>query len=469
MQRVPLSAKSSEELEAISKTILIGRYFKDFELSTLTSLLKQGQLLHLPKDEYLIKEGDISAPELYILLEGSLAVVSQSKFILRLEMPGDIAGEMSILSPGPRSADVLAETDCQIVAFSEEVFAVEFPTDSVSVFYLMFSHILAEKLRITTAQSLVRKNERVISTGQIKVAMIDQNIADRMIIRGVIESQWPEAKVMELDNPQEFIDNATKERFDLFILDVMFSHKLASQEKAIKTLLKATKIYGVPIFVISSFCNDVMNREWLMKMGVDDVLAKPFSIFDLKHDIVKFRVWYYKQRELDTIEHDADTDRLTGLANRRRLDEFLEALETVYPESQQPFSLIISDVDNFKHYNDSHGHQMGDVVLAGISAIFSQNVRKGDLAARFGGEEFVMVLPNCTKDNAIKVAEKLRKAVEDEEFPFQDQQPTGNLTATLGVATFPDDASQIHLLLKRADDCLYRGKAAGRNVVVAAE
>ncbi|MEC8271083.1 MAG: GGDEF domain-containing protein, partial [SAR324 cluster bacterium] len=160
--------------------------------------------------------------------------------------------------------------------------------------------------------------------------------------------------------------------------------------------------------------------------------------------------------------------RLTGLANRRRLDEFVEALVTLYPEERAPFSLIITDVDNFKHYNDTHGHQMGDVVLARIAGILKKRVRRGDLAARFGGEEFVVILPKCDSGNAMLIAEQLRSAVEEEDIPYQEQQPLGNLTATFGVATFPDDADDVEVLLKKADDCLYHGKEAGRNVVVSA-
>jgi diguanylate cyclase (GGDEF)-like protein len=156
------------------------------------------------------------------------------------------------------------------------------------------------------------------------------------------------------------------------------------------------------------------------------------------------------------------------MANRRKLDEFMEALVTLYPEERKPFSLIIADVDNFKHYNDTHGHQMGDVVLATVASIFKARVRRGDLAARFGGEEFVMMLPKCNKDNALKIAEKLRKAVEDEDIPYQEQQPLGNLTATFGAATYPDDADTLELLLKKADECLYVGKEQGRNCVIGA-
>ncbi|MDG2064842.1 MAG: GGDEF domain-containing protein, partial [SAR324 cluster bacterium] len=104
-----------------------------------------------------------------------------------------------------------------------------------------------------------------------------------------------------------------------------------------------------------------------------------------------------------------------------------------------------------------------------VAAIFKNNIRRGDLAARYGGEEFVVILPNCEKDNAMLIANKMRQSIEVENFPYQKQQPLGNLTCTFGVATFPEDADSKDLLLKKADDSLYKGKASGRNKVLAAE
>ena len=172
---------------------------------------------------------------------------------------------------------------------------------------------------------------------------------------------------------------------------------------------------------------------------------------------------HFQQKELEHVLIEADTDKLTGLANRRSLDEFLDALVTIFPEENKSFSLIIADVDHFKYYNDTHGHQMGDLVLARIASILKKSIRRGDLAARFGGEEFVVILPNCSKENAVIIGNKLRSAISDQNIQFQNQQPMGNLTCTFGVATYPDDADTKELLLKRADECLYDGKARGRN------
>lgn len=187
---------------------------------------------------------------------------------------------------------------------------------------------------------------------------------------------------------------------------------------------------------------------------------------EFRNSIHKFQQKYFQERELDYIEQIAETDRLTGLANRRRLDQFLEALVTIYPESKQPFSVVIADVDHFKLYNDRNGHLAGDGVLSRVAAVFVKNVRRGDLAARFGGEEFMMVLPNCPKESAVTVAEKLRASIASEPFPFQEYQPSGSVTATFGVATFPHDARNLQGLIKRADDRLYRGKRDGRNQVI---
>ena len=111
---------------------------------------------------------------------------------------------------------------------------------------------------------------------------------------------------------------------------------------------------------------------------------------------------------------------------------------------------------------------MGDLVLVSIASILKNSIRRGDLAARFGGEEFVVILPNCSKKNAELIGNKIRTAIFDENIQFQEQQPMGNLTCTFGIATYPDDASTKEFLLKKADECLYDGKSSGRNKVVAA-
>ncbi|MEE4144302.1 MAG: diguanylate cyclase [Halieaceae bacterium] len=469
MKQEPLcTRKDHPQLAELARIVGSSRYFNRLSPDILTTILRQGNLLTVEKDQYLIREGDESPPEMYVLVEGSLAIVSNGKFILRLDSPGDVVGEMAVIQSAPRSADVITESVCRLVGFPAELFMIDGHSSQASILYVLFSHMMAAKLRITTAQSLIRKNQRVTAHGDIKVGIINAGSADSAIIREAIRESWPETSVVEFSDPPEFLDYPGVYRFDLIIADMDYFDDFQRDWNPISSLVKTMGLRGASVITLGTSCKEAANRKFLLGLGVDEVLAKPCTAFDLAHTIARARVWYYKDLELDKAENAAETDRLTGLANRRRLDQFLDALVTVYPDNLQPFSLVIADVDNFKHYNDTQGHQMGDVVLEGIATLLATNVRRGDLAARFGGEEFVIVLPNCEKHRAIELAEDLRKSVESAVFPHQDLQPTGNITITMGVATFPEDAVDLKSLLKQADDCLYEGKRAGKNVVIAA-
>jgi diguanylate cyclase (GGDEF)-like protein len=391
-------------------------------------------------------------------------------FIMRLNHPGDVVGEMSVISANPNPyADVIAEEDSQVVIFPNHLFKVAEDDTNVSVAYYIFSHILAEKLRHVTARSLLKKNGRPHKEPGPLIGILDPDSKHREIIKSTLEKVWKLSCIIELESYHKFLENPFENNFDFIIIDPELISRDSFQTENISNLIEICSSHLAPMLVISQYCKKEENRQFLAELGVTDFLLKPLSAFDLQHMLNKFRKDHYRQQELEQVEIAADTDRLTGLANRRRMDEFLEAMLTLFPEEKQSFSLIIADVDHFKHYNDAHGHQLGDVVLASVAAIFKNSIRRGDLAARYGGEEFVVILPNCEKDNAMLIANKMRETIAVEKFPYQQQQPLGNLTCTFGVATFPEDADTKELLLKKADDCLYKGKAGGRNKVLSAE
>ena len=469
MVQEPLSTQTEHpEFASLVRLISSGKYFRRLSPDILADVLKQGSVLTLQKDNYLIREGDEAPPEMYILIEGSLVIVANNKFIFRLDQPGDVVGEMAVIQLAPRSADVVAETDCRLIVFPAELFSVAPSSTHASILYVLFSHILAAKLRITTAQSLVYKSRRVATSDTIKVAIVDVNSQDRAMVKSVVTSCWSEAKIFEFDDPSSIADYTNPQPFDLVVADIDFFGDIRRDWNWTSTLIQDMRLRGAHIVVFSKSCHNPEDRELLIKMGVDDLLSKPCTRADLKHLVSKVQTWYYKNLELNEAETEAETDGLTGLANRRRLDQFLDALITVYPEEKKHFSLIITDIDNFKHYNDTNGHQMGDVVLKDVAALMVSKVRRGDLAARFGGEEFIVVLPDCGKARAMEVAEMLREAIEEATFPCEEQQPGGSLTTTLGVATFPLDATDLDTLLKKADDCLYEGKRQGKNIVISA-
>jgi len=161
----------------------------------------------------------------------------------------------------------------------------------------------------------------------------------------------------------------------------------------------------------------------------------------------------------------AKTDGLTGLLNKtnvyRRLRDF------VSDDTQAPLSIFLLDIDHFKQYNDTNGHLPGDELLKRMGGLLRENSRDHEVVGRYGGEEFLIVMPNTEKDVAMRVAERIRLLVEGTPFDHADSQPTGRVTISGGVATSPADGDDVDALLRNADAALYKAKRAGRNRVVA--
>jgi len=158
-------------------------------------------------------------------------------------------------------------------------------------------------------------------------------------------------------------------------------------------------------------------------------------------------------------------DDLTDVYNRRY---FYEKLEEEIKRSERygtVLSLIMLDIDYFKHYNDTHGHQAGDSVLRDVALLLRNNVREQDLVARYGGEEFAIILPETGKQVAGKLAERIRGCLSAQAFYFKETLQSGKLTISLGVATFPEDAKSLNDLVEMADRALYKAKEKGRNRV----
>lgn len=160
----------------------------------------------------------------------------------------------------------------------------------------------------------------------------------------------------------------------------------------------------------------------------------------------------------------ATTDGLTGLFNHRFFQEFMGQCLAASQRSSQPFSLLLVDIDFFKKFNDSYGHQAGDLVLRGVARRLQQAVRADDLVARYGGEEMAIVLPETDYATAMDVAAKLVQRIADESFDIGVEEPK-TVTISVGVATYPADGDKPSQLIAVADEGLYEAKKAGRNRV----
>nr|WP_312292102.1 diguanylate cyclase [Clostridium chromiireducens] len=211
-----------------------------------------------------------------------------------------------------------------------------------------------------------------------------------------------------------------------------------------------------------------------------DILMQPNAVINVnfENDLILAGVFiltawplgFYVKVEgehIKKLEELINVDGLTELYNHRYFyDTLLEKIK-IGKRDDKPVSMIFIDIDYFKQYNDTHGHQKGDYILKKIGGIIKSAVRKDDIAARYGGEEFAIVLPNTDEGQAMDIAEKLRKEIEVTYFEGEENQPGGKITASIGVSIYPDKAKDDIELIKSADDALYRAKFFNKNRVEA--
>ena len=170
--------------------------------------------------------------------------------------------------------------------------------------------------------------------------------------------------------------------------------------------------------------------------------------------------------EMENLSKVAMTDELTSLKNRRSYELFAAEQMTKFVDTQTVCSLLMIDIDNFKMFNDTFGHLIGDKVLAYVALAMKNTVKGDDLVARYGGEEFVVMLPNAKLIDAVNVAEKIRERIALKQLSIgkEKKQNLGHITVSIGVATI-QTGDDVDTLLSRADEQLYIAKAAGKNCV----
>lgn len=170
------------------------------------------------------------------------------------------------------------------------------------------------------------------------------------------------------------------------------------------------------------------------------------------------------QEELSTTKEEANIDFLTKLPNRRSFTRALEDFFESYKMYKVPFSLVMLDIDNFKQINDTYGHDFGDKVLVEIGKILKTFLRAKDIPGRLGGEEFGIILPSVRLEQAFRIAERLRKAIEVRDLEVENGKYV-NFTASMGIAEIEDSMESVEELYKKADEALYKAKKNGKNQV----
>ena len=269
-------------------------------------------------------------------------------------------------------------------------------------------------------------------------------------------------------NPAEAMFRAAEGDYDLLIvslgLDNFDGLRLCSQARSLE------RTRHVPILAIADADNNTRLLRGL-EIGVNDYLLRPVDKNEL---LARARTQIRKRRYTDHLRDNvqnsiemAITDALTGLHNRRYMESHLATLADQAASRGKPFALMMLDIDFFKSINDSYGHDAGDDVLREFALRVRKSIRGIDLACRYGGEEFVIVMPETDLHVASLVAERLRRSIAGEPFAVSKGMKQIEVTISIGLSTLERKGEAVADVLKRADTALYRAKHDGRNRVVA--
>jgi len=286
--------------------------------------------------------------------------------------------------------------------------------------------------------------------------IVDDEKQNRTLLTELLQDDY---QIILAKNGIQALERAQSHLPDLILLDVLMPEM--DGLAVIRALKAADATRHIPVIFVSAL-DTPDDEERGLDLGAVDYVAKPFH-----PPIVRARVRNHLQavHQRRLLEQLALIDSLTEIPNRRRFTEVYEREWRRCMRSQKPLSLIMLDVDLFKCYNDTYGHAQGDAVLKRVAgAIQSALKRSGDFVARFGGEEFVVVLPDIDEANGWQMAEKIRQDVENEHIPYPESDAGPWLTVSLGGATQVPSAVDVDAgLFEEADRCLYEAKHNGRN------
>lgn len=313
-----------------------------------------------------------------------------------------------------------------------------------------------------------------------RILIVDDELSLRELLKEVLSDDG--YQVSTASSAEEALSTFKADPFPLVITDIRMAGMNGIE------LLKHVKQEheDTEVVIITSHAS-LDTALSALRAGAYDYLIKPFENLDIISKVVgraleKLRLVVENRFLVEKLQKSNDElsevnnvlremalrDGLTGLYNHRYFQESFAKEIARSSRYARTCSLIFCDVDHFKNYNDVHGHPKGDEVLKEVAAIIAERLRQTDFAARYGGEEFVIVLPETSKEGAIRVVEDLRLRINAHHFDGGERQPLGKVTASIGVATYPDDGNEPSVLLEQADQALYRAKKDGRDRICVA-
>lgn len=299
-----------------------------------------------------------------------------------------------------------------------------------------------------------------------KLLLVDDRASSYERIRNTLSRRFD---VSVHTDPETALFHIADQTYDLIIISMGLKNfdglRLCSQ------LRNLEKTRSLPLVIIADPETEPRILRAL-EMGVNDYLIRPVDPNEMMARIVtQIRRKHYADQLRKSLEQTMEmaiTDGLTGLHNRSYFDTHFKNLATQAAKRGKTLSLVLTDIDFFKSVNDTHGHDVGDDVLREFGERIRRSVRGADLACRYGGEEFVLVLPDSDQKAATAIAERLRARMDHDPIPVEGGRKQLTITISLGVSTVqgPDDTPEA--ILKRADEALYKAKREGRNRVMIA-
>ena len=295
------------------------------------------------------------------------------------------------------------------------------------------------------------------------ILIIDDSKLNVMALSRILSQQY---SVFFEDSGEKGIRAAKLYKPDLILLDIIMPHMTGY--KVIKILKADPETCNIPVIFLTGR-GDVQDIELGFILGAVDYINKPFSPAVV---MLRIRTQLKIVHQMRAIENLSREDALTRLGNRRQFNYILNQVWAVSKRQRLPLSLMIINIDRFKNYNDTYGHLSGDMVIKGIAEIISSCVlRATDHVARWGGEEFAVILPGTDLDGALLVSEKIRSGVENAVFELTGGAAT-NVTVSIGVHSVvvsTDDTYTPKHFISDTDAALYEAKKQGRNRIVAVE
>lgn len=426
--------------------------FKGLDSKEISEVIRAGKILKLEADEYVFRAGD-EGNEMYVIISGSVRVekvVGGSRQIVARFNSGQIFGEIAFVANILRTADIIAEAEIEVLeisgAFLQELIE-KLPQTAAKILFNL-SLILCERLANTTRYWIDSEYENILILFQTLASETEVEAVFNKF-SAVLVKALPRIKAVELVC-QDQRCFWTAPGFEPACPDFDFLQK--QQQIFVDALNHLTicpiKIEGRPDGYLLLF-------------------QEPGAAFSAKELDLLTKVTEQLGRLIYRILLDKETkamatkDPLTGLYNRGVFKEKLAQEIRRADRFGSPLALLVADLDHFKKINDNYGHLAGDETLRQIAALIKDSVRKNDTPCRYGGEEFVIILPLASVTDALAIAERLRERVEQYQIRFENFRI--QITISIGIAVYQGESAAD--FFEKADRATYSSKIKGRNRV----